>query len=651
MTATPAEAPGARDHAGGHAEIRSVLAESRRLFVSIGLFSVFVNLLMLTGPLFMLQLYDRVLTSRSEATLVALVAITTFLFLIMGLLDHARARVLARAGARFQKRLDSRVLGAILTQAAGTPATRSAPATGLRDLEAMQRFASGPGPFAFFDAPWTPVFLFLLFVFHWMLGLLAVCSGVLLLSLAVLNQIRTGKLQAEANRATAEAAHFSERARADGETVKGLGMRSATIARAGTLRDQSLAATIAASDRGGAFTVASRTLRLFLQSMMLGLGAWLAIRGEVTPGVMIAASILLGRALAPIDQAVGQWPLLQQALQARRSLAKLLAQVPEPRQPTPLPTPQARLEADNVVAAPPGTETLAVRGVSFRLDPGQAIGIAGPSASGKSTLVRTLVGVWQPVSGKVTLGDAELNQYGEETLARYIGWLPQEVVLFEGTVAENIARMASDPDPETVVEAARRTGSHEMILALPGGYDFQVAAGGAALSGGQRQRIALARAFFGAPAVVVLDEPDAHLDAAGVMALEGAIADLKARGGAAIIVAHRRTTFAPCDLVLLMEGGRTRPATPWDGSQPRAPGRAAIQPLTPAAQERSRRESAAEPARHRVVRGKAHEPAGESARERGPPDRRPRRTRTRSEQTQGVTDQDAGPAPRNPGID
>ena len=628
MTATPAEGPGARDHARGHAEIRAVLAESRRLFASIGLFSVFVNLLMLTGPLFMLQLYDRVLTSRSEATLVALVAITAFLFLIMGLLDHARARVLARAGARFQKRLDGRVLGAILTAAAGSPATRSAPATGLRDLEAMQRFASSPGPFAFFDAPWTPVFLFVLFVFHWMLGVFAVCSGVLLLGLAVLNQVRTGRLQAEANRAAAEAAHFAERMRANGETVKGLGMRSVAMTRAGVFRDKSLAATIAASDRGGAFSVASRTLRLFLQSMMLGLGAWLAIRGEVTPGVMIAASILLGRALAPVDQAVGQWPVLQQALQARRSLAGLLAQTPEPRRPTPLPAPEARLKADHVVAAPPGTEVLAVRGVSFRLDPGKAIGIAGPSASGKSTLVRTLVGVWQPVSGKVTLGGAELDQYGEEVLARYIGWLPQEVVLFEGTVAENIARMAPDPDPEAVVEAARRTGSHEMILALPGGYDFQVAAGGAALSGGQRQRVALARAFFGDPAVVVLDEPDAHLDAAGVMALEGAIADLKARGGAAVIVAHRRATFAPCDLVLLMEGGRTRPATPGDGSRQRAPG-ATVQPLTPPAEERRWRVSVAEPARHRAVaRGGAREQAGENANEQDPPPRRPRRTRS-----------------------
>ena len=541
-------------------EIRAALAESRRLFGSIGLFSVFVNLLMLTGPLFMLQIYDRVLTSRSEATLVALVGIVAFLFLMMGLLDHARARVLARAGARFQARMDARVVGAILTRAGRSAQARSAPATGLHDLEAMQRFASGPGPFAFFDAPWTPVFLFVLFVFHWLLGVLAVVSGVLLVALALLNSARTARLQAAAGEAAARAAHFVEQLRAGGETVRGLGMRSPATARAGALRNAALEHTIAASDRGGAYAAASRTLRLFLQSMMLGLGAWLAIRGEVTAGIMIAASILLGRALAPIDQAVAQWPVLQRALRGRRSLAVLLRETPEEPGRTPLPAPEALLEAENLVVAAPGATVPAVRGVAFRLEPGHAVGIAGPSASGKSTLARALAGVWPPAAGTARLGGAALDQYGEAALARHLGWLPQEVVLFEGTVAENIARLDPEPDPEAVVAAAMRAGAHEMILALPGGYDFQVAAGGAALSGGQRQRIALARAFHGNPEVVVLDEPDAHLDAAGAEALGRAIAELKARGGSAVIVAHRPAAFAECDEVLLMEDGRARPA-------------------------------------------------------------------------------------------
>ncbi len=530
--------------AGGGPEIRAALSESRRLFVSVGLFSVFVNLLMLTGPLFMLQVYDRVLTSRSEATLAALVAIVAFLFLAMGLLDHARARVLARAGARFQARMDARVTGAILARAGRSPEARSSPATGLHDLEAMQRFASGPGPFAFFDAPWTPAFLFVLFTFHWLLGVLAALSGALLVALALLNSARTAKLQAAAGGAAARAGHFVEQLRAGGETVRGLGMRGPATARAGALRTEALRHAMAASDRGGAYAAASRTLRLFLQSMMLGLGAWLAIRGEVTAGIMIAASILLGRALAPIDQAVAQWPVLQRALQGRRALAALLRETPEAPGRTPLPAPGALLEAEGLVVAAPGAALPAVRGVTFRLKPGHAVGIAGPSASGKSTLARALAGVWPPAAGAVRLG---------------------------GTVAENIARLDPAPDAGAVVAAATRAGAHEMILALPGGYDFQVAAGGAALSGGQRQRIALARAFFGDPAVVVLDEPDAHLDAAGAAALVRAVAAHKARGGAAVIVAHRPAAFAGCDLVLLMENGRTRPVA----DRPGPPGEAA----------------------------------------------------------------------------
>ena len=546
----------------GASEIRTALGESRRQFLAIGLFSAFVNLLMLTGPLFMLQVYDRVLTSRSEATLLALAGIAAFLFLMMGLLDHARGRVLARAGARFQERLDARVLGAILTRAGRSSAARSAPATGLADLEAMQRFASGPGPFAFFDAPWTPIFLFVLFTFHWLLGVLGVLSVALLLLLALLNQARTARLQAAAGESSASAFHFVEQVRAGGETVRGLGMRAAAIARSGRMREGALLHTIAASDRGGAFAATTRTLRLFLQSMMLGLGAWLAIRAEVTPGIIIAASILLGRALAPIDQAVGQWPVLQRALAARRSLAALLGATPEDAERTPLPRPSAVLQAESLVVSAPGAELPAVRGVSFAVEPGKAVGIAGPSASGKSTLTRALAGVWPPVAGRVTLGGAALDQYGEETLARYIGWLPQEVVLFDGTVAENIARLDPAADPAAVVRAAQRAGAHEMILELPGGYDFRVASVGAALSGGQRQRIALARAFYGDPVVLVLDEPDAHLDAAGAEALNRSIAEHKTRGGAAVVVAHRPGTFAHCDLVLLMEHGKARAAEP-----------------------------------------------------------------------------------------
>ena len=550
----------------GDREMRAALAESRRLFVACGLFSMAVNLLMLTGPLFMLQVYDRVLTSRSEATLMTLAAIAAFLFLMNGVLDHARGRLLARAGARLQARLDPRVLRAILVRAV-SPAERTRPATGLRDLEAIQRFAAGSGPFAVFDAPWTPIFLLALFAFHWLLGLLAVFSGCLLVLIAVLNQAGTANLQREVAEASARSRYFIEQMRAGGETVRGLGMYDAVATRAGALREVLLDRVLAVSDRHGFYGVLSRTLRLFLQSMMLGLGAWLAIRGEVTPGVMIAASILLGRALAPIDQAVGYWPTLQRALAARRALATLLQETPPEAPRTALPAPRAILEAQGLTVAPPGARVPVVRGASLRLQPGQAAGIAGPSASGKSTLARALAGVWKPLGGSVRLDGAELDQYGTN-LGGHIGYLPQEVVLFEGSVAENIARLSPAANDDAIVEAAKRTGAHNMILGLPGGYDFQVSAGGAALSGGQRQRIALARAFYGSPVVVVMDEPDSNLDAEGTMALARAVEGHKRRGGAAVIVAHRHGAFAQCDTVYIMQGGRPRPATPGRGAAP-----------------------------------------------------------------------------------
>ena len=552
----------------GRDELREALSGSRRLLAAIGVFSAFVNLLMLTGPLFMLQLYDRVLASRSEATLLALAGIAAFLFLAMGLLDHARARVLARVGARFQKRLDARVLGAILDRAGRDPRDRSAPATGLRDLEAMQRFASGSGPFAFFDAPWTPVFLAVLFLFHAYLGILAVVSGALLLALTLVNRSRTQAPSAEAGAAGEEALHMADRFRAGAETVRGLGMREAALARVSAARDRALEATMAASDLGGAFSAAARTLRMFLQSAMLGLGAWLAIRGEVTPGVMIAASILLGRALAPVDQAVAQWPVLQRALEARRSLSRLLAGTPPAPEPMALPAAHSLLEARGLTVVPPGGEKPTVLDASLRVEPGRAVGITGPSGSGKSTLARALAGVWAPVEGAVRLDGASLDQYGDAARAFHIGWLPQEVVLFDGTVAENIARFRATADAESVVRAARQAGAHRMILGLPGGYGFHVASGGAALSGGQRQRLALARAFFDDPAVVVLDEPDAHLDREGAAALNGALRELKERGGAAVVVAHRQGAFAACDAVLEMQEGRLslpRPAAVAEG--------------------------------------------------------------------------------------
>ncbi len=524
------------------------------LFLAVAVFSFFVNLLMLTGPIFMLQVYDRVLASRSEATLVALVVIMAFLFLMMGVLDYARGRVLARAGARFQARLDGRVFEAILRRSI-SPTERARPATGLRDLESIQRLLSGPAPFAVFDMPWTPVFIAAIFLFHWMLGCLALAGGLLLVTLTWLNQVFSRQLQTDASVASAQSEGFTESVRAQGEAVQGLGMRDAVLARWQKLRGRSLGATMQASDRTGVFSTASKTLRFFLQSMMLGLGAWLAIRGELSPGMMIAGSILMGRALAPIEQAIGQWPQVQRAVQGWGSLKDLLEKTPAPERRTQLPAPRSILEAQQVTVVAPGEQTAAIRMVSFRLDRGQAMGVIGPSASGKSTLARAIAGIWKPAAGVVRLDGAALDQYSDADLGRHVGYLPQDISLFDGTVAENIARMSEAPDAAQVVQAARRAGAHEMILGLPGGYDFQVAAGGGKLSGGQRQRIGLARALYGDPAIIILDEPNSNLDAAGSESLNAAIADAKSRGKAVIIMAHRPAAIQQCELILMMEEG------------------------------------------------------------------------------------------------
>ena len=418
----------------GDREIRAALAESRRLFVACGLFSIAVNVLMLTGPLFMLQIYDRVLSSRSEATLVTLAGLVAFLFLLMGVLDHARGRVLARVGARLQERLDPRVLRAILIRSVA-PAERSRPATGLADLEAILRFASSSGAFTFFDAPWTPVFLFVLFLFHWLLGVLAVFSGCLLLVIALVNQARTGALQREAGVATAESAHFIEQVRAGGETVQGLGMLDAVLSRLRTLRHRFLDRTLAVSDRNGFYGVLTRTLRLFLQSMMLGLGAWLALRARgdarrrdrrVDPaGAGAGADRPGGRLLAAAAARGGGLGARWGSSSARRRRSRFAPRCPPPR---------AILEAQSVTVAPPGARYAVVRQASLRLNPGQAAGIAGVSASGKSTLARALAGVWAAAR---RLGCAWTAPSWTTTAPRRrdvtSGYLPQEVVLFEGT--------------------------------------------------------------------------------------------------------------------------------------------------------------------------------------------------------------------------
>ncbi|NDV02867.1 type I secretion system permease/ATPase [Pseudoroseicyclus tamaricis] len=549
----------ARDEATarGREELRSARAESRPLYWAVGLFSFFVNALMLTGPLYMLNVYDRVLGSRSLETLLALTAIVAFLFLMMGILDNVRGRLMGRIAARFQARLDRRVFSAALR---GTSSGRSdhAAATALRDLESVQRLLGSPALAALFDLPFSPLFFLGIFLFHPWLGILALIGAAILVSLAIANQIYARQPLSTANAATLKAETEGAQIRQEAELVQALGMRGAAFDRWKVARNGALTATVGATDRTGGFTATTRAFRLFIQSAMLGLGAYLVLQQQVTPGAMIAASILMGRALAPVEQLVGQAAAFQRAREGWRRLSTLLGEVPEQQLRTALPRPKARLEVEQVTIIPPGESVAALRMMSFKLEPGHALGVIGTSGAGKSTLARALTGVWKPAAGRVRLDGAALDQYDADVLGRYIGYLPQRISLFDGTIAENIARLESKPDPAKVVRAAERAGAHEMIKALPEGYDTRVTQSGGRLSGGQMQRIGLARAMYGDPVLLVLDEPNSNLDNEGSQALNNAIRQLKADGAAILIMAHRPAAIQECDMLLMIENGGRR---------------------------------------------------------------------------------------------
>ncbi|GGD37293.1 type I secretion system permease/ATPase [Sinisalibacter lacisalsi] len=549
---------------GGKAELHAILRERRGALWAAGLFSVLVNLLMLTGPLFMLQVYDRVLGSRSEETLVALFLLMAFLFLMMGVLDYARGRVLARVGAGFRARLDRRVFSAMLRHEASQRGRACRGNNTLRDLEAVQRLFAAPVITAFFDIPWTPVFLAGILIFHPWLGALALVGGAILIALAALNQGLTSGLAFAADRAAARADHLAEDLRANAEMVGALGMSGAVFERWRRAQDAALDNAIRASDRAGQFGSISKSFRMFLQSAMLGLGALLVLRGELSAGAMIAASILLGRALAPVETAIGHWPAVQRARHGWRALVELLGKQAPRAARLALPRPAARLVAHQLSVAPAGRSDPALARISFELEPGRALGVIGPSGAGKSSLARAITGAWPPRSGAIRLDGASLDQYAPEALGRHIGYLPQQVKLFDGTIAENIAGLAISPDPDAVVMAARQAAAHDLILALPDGYDTLIETGANRLSGGQVQRIALARALFGEPVILVLDEPNANLDNDGTIALNRAIRTVKARGGAVVIMAHRPAAITECELLMVLEEGRMRAFGPRD---------------------------------------------------------------------------------------
>lgn len=543
-------------------ELRAARRESRSLYWAVGIFSIFANMLMLTSPLYMLQVYDRVLSSRSVETLLALTLLVAFLYGIMGILDFVRGRVLSRIGARFQARLDRRVFNAALARTG--KAKDEYAQTGLADLEAIQRFISSPAPNALFDMPWTPIFLIGISIFHPWLGYLALSGGLILILTTVLNQILSKNPLTQANISSHRASILGEQLRSEAEMVQSLGMQNNAFDRWQIARRASITQQLSATDVGSSFSALTKTFRLFLQSAMLGLGAYLALKGELSPGAMIAGSILMGRALAPIELAVGQWSTLQRAHRGWWNLAALLTASPEKQPRTNLPIPKAKLDVESLTIVPPGQAQASLRMVSFAVQPGQALGVIGSSGAGKSTLARALTSTWVPAGGKVRLDNASLDNYSSEKLGEYIGYLPQRVQLFDGTIAENIARLAPQPDPEKIVAAAKKADAHDMILKLPDGYDTVVSGNGGRLSGGQIQRIGLARALYSDPVILVLDEPNSNLDNLGAEALNTAIRNMKADQKSVIIMAHRPAAIRECDTLLMLENGAVKAFGPRD---------------------------------------------------------------------------------------
>ena len=416
----------------GLTELRAARSQSKVLYWTVALFSLFANLLMLTGPMYMLQVYDRVLGSRSEETLIALSLLVVFLYSVMGILDCTRGRIMARVGAQFQASLDRRVFDAVVRKSAVAPDMRTQ--SGLADLESIQKFLTSPVLLAFFDLPWTPIFIAGIFMFHPMLGWLAVGGGLLLVSIALANQFLSRRPQLRAGQAGHAASVMSDQLRIEAEMVQSMGMRDATFDRWQAARSMALGAQIQAMDVSGSFASLTKTLRLFLQSAMLGLGAYLVLQNEMTPGAMIAGSILLGRALAPIEAMLNQWPMVQRASKGWGALAELLGAVPPEPERTALPTPKARLVAKALTVVPPNEKTAALRGLNFDLPPGHAMGVIGPSGAGKSTLARCVTGVWRPAGGSIRLDAAALDQYEASVLGDHIGYLPQRVQLFDGTM-------------------------------------------------------------------------------------------------------------------------------------------------------------------------------------------------------------------------
>ncbi len=546
-----------------HPGITAALADCRRAFWSVAMFSGIVNLLMLAGPLYMLQIYDRVLASRSVPTLIALSILLVGAYSFQGLLDLIRSRVVVRASALLDRHLVLAVHGAVIRLSVSSHKPNEAQQP-VRDLDQIRAFLTGAGPLAMVDLPWIPIFLFFCFAIHPVLGLAATAGGVGLFAMTLLTERASRMPAGAAARDGGARASQVESDRRNSESVVAMGMAGVLAKRWERINDRYVAAIGRASDVTGSYSSVSKILRLLLQSVILGLGAYLVIKQELTAGAMIAASIMMGRALAPIETAIANWRSFVSARQSVKRLSDALARSQRRQAATTLPPPEASLDVEQGIVVAPGSSQPILTSVRFSLKAGEVLGIIGPSGAGKTSLVRTLVGIWPPGKGNVRLDGATLDQWDPEQLGRHIGFLSQTIELFDGTIAENIARMALAPDSDAVLRAARAAGAHDMILRFPDGYDTRIGEGGLILSGGQRQRIALARALYGDPFLVVLDEPNSNLDNDGEVALQRAIVGAKTRGAIVVMIAHRPSALAACDKVLLLANGTQQGFGPRD---------------------------------------------------------------------------------------
>ena len=535
-------------------DLAAALRDCTGALVSIVVFSGLMNILTLTGPIFMLQVYDRVVPSKSIPTLLGLALITTLLYGALGFFDQLRARVLIRVGAYVDEVIHPKVFKAVVT----LPLRTAMPGDGLqplRDLDQIRNFISGGGPAAFSDLPFLPVQIIICFLIHPFIGWATVFGATVIFVLTLATDVSVRRLTLQVSEKSSQRLAVLESGRRNAEALRALGMVGRVAERWASINRSYEDSHVKVLERSGGFAGVSRVFRMMFQSGVLGVGAYLVISQEASFGVIIAASILSARALQPVEQLVANWRGFVASRQGWRRLKTTLANFPDTAAPMPLPDPKASLTVESLAVVPPASQRPAVVDVSLALNAGNGLGVIGPSGAGKSSLVRAIIGAWIPFRGRIRLDGASLDQWDGDALGRHIGYLPQDVELFAGTVADNISRFEADAEPAVIVRAAQSAGVHEMVLRLPNGYATEIGESGSALSAGQRQRVALARALYRDPFVVVLDEPNSNLDAEGDAALTQAILSVRQRGGIAIVVAHRPSALEGCDLVLAMTNG------------------------------------------------------------------------------------------------